>query len=59
LPDFEGRLALIKRALRNERNTLSEDDFKEIAQKTEGYSGSDLYGLCQGIYHTMISISTY
>ncbi|KXN72470.1 AAA domain protein [Conidiobolus coronatus NRRL 28638] len=47
LPDFEGRLALIKRALRNERNTLSEDDFKEIAQKTEGYSGSDLYGLCQ------------
>lgn len=42
LPDFEGRLYLLKNRMKKELHTLKEEDFEELARKTDMYSGSDL-----------------
>ncbi|SMN21213.1 similar to Saccharomyces cerevisiae YPL074W YTA6 Putative ATPase of the CDC48/PAS1/SEC18 (AAA) family, localized to the cortex of mother cells but not to daughter cells [Maudiozyma saulgeensis] len=47
LPDFETRLYHLKRLLRHQPNVLTESNFKEITELTEGYSGSDLTALAK------------
>jgi SpoVK/Ycf46/Vps4 family AAA+-type ATPase len=47
LPEKESRQSLILTLCKNEKNNLSSEDFDQIAQLTEGYSGHDLNGLCK------------
>jgi vacuolar protein-sorting-associated protein 4 len=42
LPDREARAEIIKIHLRKTQHTLSDDQFLEIADKTEGFSGADI-----------------
>lgn len=42
LPDFEARRYLIKKKLKDLDRKLTDDDFRLIAEKTDGYSGADL-----------------
>ena len=41
------RLEMVRRALRNIAHSLSERDLEEVTHKTDGYSGSDMSGLCR------------
>lgn len=46
MPDFEGRIAVLKAALR--KSKVADDvDIAQIAAVTEGYSGADLAEICQ------------
>jgi len=47
LPDHDARRAMVKLNLGTTENDLTELDFDELAVKTEGYSGSDIYTLTQ------------
>lgn len=42
LPCSLGRKQLVMNMVKNEQHNLSQRDFDEIAEKTEGYSGADL-----------------
>lgn len=47
LPDFETRIALLKKLLSKQGSTLSASEMKRLASLTEGYSGSDLTALAK------------
>ncbi len=48
LPDFEARLFMIKKAMKDV--PLAENfDFNLLAQKTEGYNGGDIVSMCDKI----------
>ncbi|SCU88067.1 LAFA_0E10528g1_1 [Lachancea sp. 'fantastica'] len=47
LPEFETRIAHLKRLLAHQKNTLTEQDFQTIGKLTEGYSGSDMTALAK------------
>lgn len=47
LPESEAREWLVKKLLHDQRHSLTDEDIKELAELTKGYSGSDLHGLCQ------------
>ena len=47
LPDTVGRMDLITNLLKKSKNSLSQDELKEIVRKTKGYSGADLHALCK------------
>ncbi|XP_076272571.1 vacuolar protein sorting 4 [Rhynchophorus ferrugineus] len=42
LPEEHARVTMFKIHLGNTRNELSEEDIKELAKKTDGYSGADI-----------------
>jgi vacuolar protein-sorting-associated protein 4 len=42
LPDLNARKDMFKLYLGKMTNTLTESDFEELAQKSEGYSGADI-----------------
>ena len=42
LPDYEGRLFLVKHNLKNTPNTIKEEEMETIAHKIDGFSGSDI-----------------
>lgn len=42
LPDIQARMTQFKIRLGKTPNNLSEDDFRNLAEHTEGYSGSDI-----------------
>jgi SpoVK/Ycf46/Vps4 family AAA+-type ATPase len=46
LPDQNARKSLITRLLKENRNDISSEEFDLIVEKTKGYNGSDIYGLC-------------
>ncbi|XP_018570438.1 fidgetin-like protein 1 [Anoplophora glabripennis] len=46
LPEYEGRLHLVKKLILNEKHCLTEEHFKEIANLSDGYSGADIKNLC-------------
>ena len=45
LPDVGARLSLLSNSMKNEDHCMTEQDFLEIAQNTDTYSGSDLNAL--------------
>lgn len=47
LPESEARGTIIKNLLSNQSHCLTEEDIQWICSKTEGYSGSDMDGLCR------------
>lgn len=47
LPDYEARDYLIRNKLKGLDKGLSDADFKNVAQKTDGFSGADLEILCR------------
>ena len=47
LPEPETRLAHFKKLLNNTKNSLSDEDMKELVELTEGYSGSDITSLAK------------
>ncbi|XP_050312839.1 fidgetin-like protein 1 [Anthonomus grandis grandis] len=46
LPDYEARLGLLRLLMASERHTLTDDEFKTIADLSAGYSGADIKNLC-------------
>jgi vacuolar protein-sorting-associated protein 4 len=42
LPEFEARLGMLKRGMKDNKHSLTEDDFKELGMRTENFSGSDV-----------------
>ena len=47
LPEENARSQLIQNCLRTENHDLTEEQILTLAQKTKGYSGSDIKSLCQ------------
>lgn len=47
LPDTKARAAIIRHLTSKHTNALTEEDIQWICEKTDGYSGSDLNGLCK------------
>ncbi len=47
LPDEPARLALFKLSIGDTPNSITEEEYKEMAQMTESYSGSDIATLTQ------------
>ena len=47
LPNATARESLLRHLLKQNSNTLKDQDIAEIVIKTKGYSGSDLDGLCR------------
>lgn len=46
LPNAEARKQMVCNLLRNQNHDLSDADLRLISEKTRGYSGSDMKGLC-------------
>jgi len=46
MPDFEGRIGVLKASLRKSK-VAPDVDLTQIAAITEGYSGADLAEICQ------------
>jgi SpoVK/Ycf46/Vps4 family AAA+-type ATPase len=47
LPDPEARNYIVQTLIRKQTHRLADKDIDEIAQRTKGYSGSDMDGLCR------------
>ncbi|GMI00537.1 hypothetical protein TrVE_jg2444 [Triparma verrucosa] len=49
LPEYEGRVEMITKLLATEgtSHTMTEEDIKKLASKTDGYSGADMATLCR------------
>lgn len=47
LPSSEARAQIIRKLLKSQTNGLSETDIQAISEKSKGYSGSDMDGLCR------------
>ncbi|GJJ72755.1 fidgetin-like protein 1 [Entomortierella parvispora] len=47
LPESEGRHGMITNLLKDQDHDLTEDQIQDICDRTKGYSGSDMNGLCR------------
>lgn len=47
LPEVKARIQIIKTLLKTHNHILSDEDFINIGNNTEGYSGSDMANLCK------------
>jgi SpoVK/Ycf46/Vps4 family AAA+-type ATPase len=47
LPKEKDRAVLVKKLLEKNQNEVTAEEVDKIAKKTEGYSGADLFNLCQ------------
>ncbi len=47
LPEGEARATIIRNLLSNQSHSLTEEDIQWVCSKTDGYSGSDMDGLCR------------
>jgi vacuolar protein-sorting-associated protein 4 len=47
LPDIESRVAILKYSIGKTPHWLTDEDFREVGEGTEGYSGSDMATLCK------------
>uniref|UniRef100_A0A158R4E4 AAA domain-containing protein n=1 Tax=Syphacia muris TaxID=451379 RepID=A0A158R4E4_9BILA len=46
LPCQTARMQIVRSLLKNQTNSLSEEDVKKVGEMTEGYSGADMRQLC-------------
>uniref|UniRef100_A0A158P8T0 AAA domain-containing protein n=1 Tax=Angiostrongylus cantonensis TaxID=6313 RepID=A0A158P8T0_ANGCA len=46
LPEREARLTIVKNLLADMKHALEEEDFSQVAELTEGYSGADVRQVC-------------
>ncbi len=46
LPDFAGRISLLRNLLRKEEHNLSDEELNALTEKICGYSGADIRALC-------------
>ncbi|KAL1506000.1 hypothetical protein ABEB36_005438 [Hypothenemus hampei] len=46
LPEYQARIDLLKQLMANEKHSLNENQFCEIAKLSQGYSGADIKNLC-------------
>jgi vacuolar protein-sorting-associated protein 4 len=42
LPEFEARLGMLKRGMKDNKHSLTDQDFDELAKRSEDFSGSDI-----------------
>ncbi|CAG8628689.1 9479_t:CDS:10, partial [Gigaspora rosea] len=47
LPELDGRYVIIKNLLQKQKHSLTDQEIYDICEKTAGYSGSDMDGLCR------------
>ncbi|KAL1922935.1 uncharacterized protein VTP21DRAFT_9311 [Calcarisporiella thermophila] len=47
LPECEARCSIVKNLLQGQKHSLTEEEIMDIGKLTEGYSGSDMDGLCR------------
>lgn len=47
LPEKEARILMITNLLKDLKSEISNDELEMIAEKTDGYSGSDMFNLCR------------
>ncbi|KAF9427130.1 hypothetical protein BGZ94_005428 [Podila epigama] len=47
LPEKEGRIDMVTNLLSNQGHDLTPEQIRDIGERTEGYSGSDIKGLCK------------
>lgn len=47
LPESQARATIVRNLLSNQSHCLSEEDIQWICSQTDGYSGSDMDGLCR------------
>ncbi|KAJ3046297.1 hypothetical protein HDV00_000111 [Rhizophlyctis rosea] len=47
LPDDRARKSMLQNLLRKELHNLTDDQLNEVVRRTDGYSGSDMRGLCE------------
>ncbi|XP_026681668.1 vacuolar protein sorting-associated protein 4B [Diaphorina citri] len=58
LPELNARLFMFRHHLGNTRNTISDENLKELAKRTEGYSGADISTLERNFKFRLINIYT-
>lgn len=58
LPDIEGRAHMFRLHLGDTPNDLSEDDVRELARRSEGYSGSDIKVLAADAVMEPVRVAT-
>ncbi|XP_028141955.1 fidgetin-like protein 1 [Diabrotica virgifera virgifera] len=46
LPEYEARLQLIQKLIKNENHQLTFENFEKVAKLSDGYSGADIKSLC-------------
>lgn len=47
LPDYPARIQIARKLFSNQSHNLSEEDFENIGDKSEGFSGADMTNLCR------------
>lgn len=47
LPDVNARITIVRSLLKGSESNLTEEEFRDIANKTDGFSGADMATLCK------------
>lgn len=58
LPDEKGRLQMFKMHLGTTPHALTEEDFRDLAGRSDGYSGSDLKTVCRDAVMEPVRLAT-
>lgn len=57
LPEVDTRYSLFKKLCEKTPNTLNDEHFRDLAERTEGYSGSDISTLVKDAVYEPLRIS--
>ena len=59
MPEYPARINMFKLNLGSEPHNLTEEDFKVLAQKSEGYSGADVALVVREAVYKPISFTNF